>query len=95
MNKHDHQLAEWREAQYRRYQEKLAEEENLRNETYEFDKAVCPNCGAEIEDMWEYGMNDGDDIEIECPNCGVNIKIICHVTIAYTTVLQEEEDEGR
>jgi len=35
MNKHDHQLAEWREAQYRRYQEKLAEEEREKEEEIE------------------------------------------------------------
>jgi len=34
-DKHAHQLAEWREAQYRRYQERLAEEEREKEEEIE------------------------------------------------------------
>jgi len=29
----------------------------------------CPNCGAKIRDLWDYGQSLQQDFEFNCPHC--------------------------
>jgi len=44
--------------------------------------AICPWCGYEDHDSWEYqeGVTDA-----ECPNCGKPITVTTEVEVTYTT----------
>ena len=45
------------------------------------DFVVCPWCGYEEPDSWEY--EDGD--ETTCNECGGGMKVETHESISYTT----------
>ena len=42
--------------------------------------AICPYCGDEDEDSWEYGEGESD---VECPSCGKEYTVIAE--LVYTT----------
>ena len=44
--------------------------------------AVCPWCGYEDEDSWEY---EEGETEAECPNCGKEFTVIAEIEMNYTT----------
>ena len=47
---------------------------------------VCPYCGEEIEDAWEYGLGgDGASCEAECPECNREFRVTKYVTVRYLT----------
>lgn len=48
------------------------------------DEIVCPYCGREQSDSWEYHLNDGDEIDIEC-DCGKTFFATANVSISYST----------
>jgi protein-arginine kinase activator protein McsA len=50
---------------------------------------VCPHCGYEYGDSWEYG--DGEDIgELECDNCYKPFYAERIITIDYSTQKLDE-----
>lgn len=46
------------------------------------DEAVCPYCGHEIMDSWEYSRDDG---EIECGQCCQEFNYTRNVSVTYST----------
>lgn len=58
-------------------------------ETYGDTSSVdCPKCGKHIRDLWDYGNDLVDGIEIECPHCEAKIKVLSVETVHEVT-LQE------
>ena len=57
---------------------------------------VCPHCGHECRDSWEWGGGSDNDGEDECGECGEAFQWMRIVTVEYTTAKttsDEEEDE--
>jgi uncharacterized Zn-finger protein len=50
------------------------------------DEIVCPYCGYEYSDSWEF---DGDDSSIDCEQCGKEFDYSRIVDICYTTRKKE------
>jgi hypothetical protein len=46
---------------------------------------VCPHCGYEDGDCWEYGMKDGEELQTECHSCGKKFSVTCYISINYST----------
>ena len=44
--------------------------------------AICPYCGYEDEDSWEYKEGEND---AECPSCGEPFTVIAELVAEYTT----------
>ena len=44
--------------------------------------AICPWCGYEDEDSWEYQEGETDT---ECPSCGEPYTVECTAEVLYTT----------
>lgn len=58
---------------------------------------TCPHCGWSDEASWEYGMNDGDTIDIECGSCEKPIRVTCSISVDYQTEvmpLPEQPEES-
>jgi len=47
--------------------------------------AICPYCGYEHKDSWEYNLSDGESIITECHNCDKSFLIGCDIIITYST----------
>lgn len=55
------------------------------------DEIVCPHCGNEFSDSWEYG--DREDIgDVECGECEKTFYVRRVIDISYTS---EKLDERR
>lgn len=46
---------------------------------------VCPYCGLEFQDSWEYSKNDEDLGLIECDECGKSFYAHRDIDITYVT----------
>ena len=46
---------------------------------------ICPWCGHKQQDAWEYGLDDGEDMDIECDACEREFTVECSLDIRYTT----------
>ena len=53
------------------------------------DELVCPWCGTEITDSWEYSPDDADMGVIQCDICEKLFKAERITTIEYTTERHE------
>lgn len=49
------------------------------------NEPVCPHCGEEVKDAWDYGFEEDRQTEIQCPNCEKEFWVIANVTITYST----------
>jgi DNA-directed RNA polymerase subunit RPC12/RpoP len=49
------------------------------------DEVVCPYCGYEFEDSWEFFTNDQEDTEIDCDECDKTFVASRNITITYST----------
>lgn len=60
---------------------------------HEYTKeVVCPHCGYEENDSWEYS----DDTETECSECGKLFGISIHEEVTYVTYKPDKcEDCGK
>lgn len=49
--------------------------------------AICPYCGTEITDTWEYFTtgSDGDEESITCYRCDKSFIITMNVEVNYST----------
>jgi len=61
------------------------------NEKQYTREIVCPHCGHEFSDSWEYGRNDDDIGTIECVSCEKAFNARRIVTIEYCTEVLENE----
>ncbi len=44
---------------------------------------ICPWCGDEIQDLWEFGLEDGEAREFDCPSCDKKIDISLSISYDY------------
>ena len=51
------------------------------------NELVCPYCGYEHSDSWEY---DSDSGEAECDKCGKEFDYCRNVSVDYTTSRKED-----
>jgi transcription elongation factor Elf1 len=49
------------------------------------DEIVCPFCGCEFIDSWEYSNGDEDIGLLECGNCGKEFYATRRIDITYST----------
>ena len=52
------------------------------------DEIVCPYCGHEFLDSWEYDFDHGD-IELDCYECGNKFTAYRDVDVTYCTTKME------
>ena len=50
------------------------------------DNIVCPFCGYEDYDSWDYSADGGD---YECDNCSAVLEVNREVAVTYDTVLKK------
>ncbi len=46
---------------------------------------VCPYCGGEMSDSWEYGSGGEEDSEADCGHCSRTFRYSRNVSVSYTT----------
>jgi transcription elongation factor Elf1 len=55
------------------------------SETWRTDEVICPHCGHEYSDSWEF---DGDTGNIECCECEKEFGYERNIEITYSTSKQ-------
>lgn len=50
------------------------------------DEIVCPYCGYEYGDSWEFD----DDVELDCDECGKTFDATREFEITYSTTKKEK-----
>ena len=52
-------------------------------------EAVCPYCGYEFSDTWDFNLqHDGDKTEVDC-DCGETFWLWINIDVDYTTRKKE------
>lgn len=50
------------------------------------DNAVCPHCGTEHRDSWEFGaLTRSDSGETDCHECGKPFTWVREIEVTYST----------
>jgi hypothetical protein len=49
------------------------------------DELICPYCGYEDSDSWEYFSRLGDSTNAECGECGKTFRASQNVTVDYSS----------
>ena len=49
------------------------------------DNAICPHCGYEDCDSWEWAQHNEEDQDVECGNCGKGFHLHIDYEVKYTT----------
>jgi len=66
----------------------------VNNETIEHEctnNLVCPYCGVELSDSYEYFGLDSEVTEVEC-ECGKTFVAVREVSVTYSTRKQEAKE---
>ena len=53
------------------------------------DEVVCPHCGFEYSDSWEFHLNNDNQQEIECCECQKSFYMIPEFSVHYSTYKME------
>jgi|APSaa5957512535_1039671.scaffolds.fasta_scaffold639239_1 hypothetical protein len=48
-------------------------------------RPMCPHCGYEIVDAWDWDLRQEDWVEIDCPDCEEPFNVQMLVEVTYTT----------
>ena len=56
------------------------------------DEPVCPHCGAEMADAWEYQLLDGDSEVVDCGRCGQQYKMTRNIDVTYSTAKPSQQE---
>ncbi len=59
------------------------------------DSYECPKCGGVNRDLYEYGMEDGDCLEVECGHCDCSLLLSCSIEVSYEVVSLPDTAPGR
>jgi len=53
--------------------------------TYNRDNIICPYCGYEDPESWEYlsGLCEGEVLEVDCLDCGKTFNIFYETSIYW------------
>lgn len=56
------------------------------------DEPICPHCGYEHRDAWEWNLGPGleCDGEVDCDSCGKPMLVSRHCSITYSTKAKKE-----
>lgn len=65
-----------------------------KNEQFGKDEIICPYCGFKISDPYEYGLDDGDYLEIECPECEKTFGVSLEITYTYRSNKRAKDYQG-
>ena len=57
------------------------------------DEIVCPYCGEEQGDSWEWGTGREEDSESECGYCDKTFRWSRNIEVTYTTRKMEEKPD--
>lgn len=55
---------------------------------------ACPECKSEIDDLWDYGLEDSRWETVWCPSCNASIEMRCEVTYSYEARAHPAKKEG-
>ena len=61
-------------------------------DTFRADEAVCPYCGHEHDDSWEFfsgSDGDGSETTVTCNECDKDFILRLHVDVCYTSAKQK------
>lgn len=50
---------------------------------------ICPHCGTEQSDAWEYQLNDGNETEVDCDKCAKKFRVFAEIKVKYTSCCLE------
>jgi DNA-directed RNA polymerase subunit RPC12/RpoP len=53
------------------------------------DEIVCPYCGYEFTDSWEYSDTQ-DEQKVDCHDCGEEFLLYMHLTVDYSTYKKKQ-----
>ncbi len=59
------------------------------------DEVVCPYCGHEHSDSWEWFRDNGHDVDIDCATCGKTFRASPDYSVTYFTYQLTDEGEKR
>lgn len=62
---------------------RIAERQEKGFDTHYTDEIVCPECGYEFSDSWEY--SNRSECEVECPECETEFTLKVNFDVTYTT----------
>jgi hypothetical protein len=57
--------------------------ENFNGKTSYTSEIICPHCGYQFQDCWEYSSDYGS---LECPDCENDLTYEREIEVTYTTV---------
>ena len=61
------------------------------NDTYSEHGIICPHCGYENTDAWEWHSDESDCTEsYECGNCGEISTVTKYTTVSYAAEKKEK-----
>lgn len=52
---------------------------------------VCPYCGDELGDSWEFGSGRQDIGEVDCPNCEKTFIAYRNIEVTYNTWKKDDD----
>lgn len=55
---------------------------------------ICPWCGHDHYDAFEWGMENGEYEKHDCDSCGKTFEVSCSINVSYCTekVIKESKD---
>ena len=53
------------------------------------DEVICPYCGYEFSDSWEFNDNQ-DEQHVECEECSKEFFLYVNISVDYTTRKKKE-----
>lgn len=65
--------------------------ENIRTEN-----AICPYCGYEDYDSWEWAQSNEEEQDVDCSSCGKEFHLHIDYDVSYTTsVIEESQNDAQ
>lgn len=55
------------------------------------ENIICPYCGYEDLQSYEYGLEDDDNVIIYCLECDEEFEVYCNIEVRYSTKKLKEK----
>jgi hypothetical protein len=55
------------------------------------DELICPHCGYEFSDSWEFALNGATDGKVDCRDCNKEIEFEIVTEITFSSWVPEKE----
>lgn len=59
------------------------------------DCVLCPECGAQHSDLWDFEWGSRETIEIECGECGTDLALHMRTSVSYAVSRVTEKEETK